>query len=252
MPVRLPTSPWSYTPPRERIFQPVAEGVAPMASGILFVCYANMCRSPMAEYIARDMLTRRLGADRAPVPVSSAGTNAMPGYRMHPHAATVAAGLGADPAPFRSRPLTADTIAQAGLVLAATQRERAVCLSLVPAALHRTFTLRQFSRLAAAAGDQSASSGPDDARPDAGRDGVPDAARDRGQDAARDVGQDAARRLAAAVAAAVRARGQLQPVEPGDDDLADPVGQPVAAFHQCAGQIEAALEPVVALIASCG
>jgi protein-tyrosine phosphatase len=192
-----------------------------LASGVLFVCHANLCRSPMAEFIAGRMLGREWAGQR--IPVSSAGTHAIPGYPMHPHAATVTAGLGADPTAFRSRTLNPGALAEAGLVLAATRRERAACVSLVPAAMHRTFTLRQFGRLAAAACG---------AGPATGRD--PDGP------------------LAAAVFAARRARGQLQPVGPDEDDLADPLGQPLADFQRCAGEIEAALAPVVKLIAAYG
>jgi protein-tyrosine phosphatase len=222
---------------------PVGPETGRSASGILFVCYANLCRSPMAEYLARDLLAGFGGTDPAGFPVSSAGTHAVAGSRMHPHAATVAAGLGADPGGFRSRPLTADVIAQAGLVLAATHRERAACVSLVPGAMRRTFTLRQFGRLAAAAGPD----GPDGAPSGGSGDGP-----DKTPACGLDDGQDLAGRLAAVVFAATRARGRLQPVGPGEDDLADPVGQPIAAFRRCAGEIEQALAPVMRLIASCG
>jgi protein-tyrosine phosphatase len=227
---------------------PVGPEADRSASGILFVCYANLCRSPMAEYLARDMLAGDGGTDPAGFPVSSAGTHAVAGLRMHPHAATVAAGLGADPGGFCSRPLTADVIARAGLVLAATHRERAACVSLVPGAMRRTFTLRQFGRLAAAARLDDPGTVPD-GRPDGGSGGGPGSATGGRLDGA---GRDPAGRLAAAVSAATRARGRLQPVGPDDDDLADPVGQPIAAFRRCAGEIERALAPVVRLIASCG
>jgi protein-tyrosine phosphatase len=204
-----------------------------VTSGILFVCYANQCRSPMAELLGRDLLARGLGVAREWIPVSSAGTDAVAGYQMHPHAATVTAERGADPGAFRSTKLTAGAVAGAGLVLAASRRERAVCVSLAPGAMRRVFTLRQFSRLAAAAAGgyaPAATGGSDPAGPLA----------------------DLADRLAAAVAAAAAARGQLQPVEPADDDLADPIGQPLEAFRRCADEIEVALAPVVKLIAARG
>ncbi|MER5705631.1 low molecular weight phosphatase family protein, partial [Micromonospora sp. NPDC002296] len=57
-----------------------------MADRILFVCHANMCRSPMAEYLAGWLLAK------LPVEVASAGTAAVDGRPMHPYAAQVAAG----------------------------------------------------------------------------------------------------------------------------------------------------------------
>ncbi|MFG1951792.1 low molecular weight phosphatase family protein [Micromonospora sp. NPDC048830] len=184
-----------------------------MADRILFVCHANMCRSPMAEYLA-GVLMRKL-----PVEVASAGVAALDGRRMHPFAAQIAAGTGRDPAEFRSRLLAPAHLADAALVLTATRRQRAACVSLVPAALHRTFTLRQFARLAALA----------DA-PDTTDAGV----------------------LAAAVRAAAVARGRLQPAAPADDDLDDPIGGTPADFRRCASEIERSLTPVAALIEAAG
>ena len=84
-----------------------------MVDGVLFVCHANICRSPMAEFIAR-----RLFADH-PVTVASAGTNALDGRPMHPYAAEVAAGTGADPSAFRTRELRPEHLRAASMVLTA-------------------------------------------------------------------------------------------------------------------------------------
>ncbi|GAB3842573.1 hypothetical protein GCM10029963_15860 [Micromonospora andamanensis] len=116
-----------------------------MLSGVLFVCHANLCRSPMAEYTARRLLVGRQ------VTVASAGTDAVEGLAMHPYAAAIAAETGDDPTSFRSRRLLPEHLTDAVLVLTATRRQRSICTALAPAALHRTFTLRQFGRLAAAA-----------------------------------------------------------------------------------------------------
>ncbi|MGW4295471.1 arsenate reductase/protein-tyrosine-phosphatase family protein, partial [Micromonospora chersina] len=77
---------------------------------VLFVCHANMCRSPMAEFIARRLL-RDL-----PVAVASAGTDALDGAAMHPYAVEVAAGTGADPAACTNRPQPPDHHTPAGPV----------------------------------------------------------------------------------------------------------------------------------------
>ncbi|GAA3756390.1 low molecular weight phosphatase family protein [Micromonospora maritima] len=183
-----------------------------MVDGVLFVCHANMCRSPMAEFIAR-----RLLAD-LPVVVTSAGTDAIDGAAMHPYAVEVAAGTGADVTAFRTRRLRPEHLAGAELVLTATRRQRSACTALAPAALGRTFTLRQFARLAAAAEPAPTTDTP----------------------------------LRAAVAAAVRARGRMQPAAPGADDLHDPIGGSPADFRRCAEEIERSIRPVRALIATAG
>ncbi|MBM0233237.1 low molecular weight phosphatase family protein [Micromonospora sp. STR1_7] len=184
-----------------------------MADRVLFVCHANLCRSPMAEYLAR-----RLLADQ-PVTVASAGTDAMDGLTMHPYAMQVAAESGADPADFRSRTLRPEYLAEATLVLTATRRQRSVCTALAPAALHRTFTMLQFGRLTAAA------------EPDT---------------------EPADDPLGAAIAAAARARGRLQPAAPDADDLRDPIGGTAADFRRCAEEIERSLRPLAALIGAAG
>ncbi|MER7459592.1 low molecular weight phosphatase family protein [Micromonospora sp. NPDC126480] len=182
-----------------------------MVDRVLFVCHANLCRSPMAEYLARRLLAGR------PVEVSSAGTDAVEGLAMHPYAAEIAASTGADPADFRSRRLCREHLAGATLVLTATRRQRSLCSALAPAALHRTFTLRQFGRLAAAAEPAS----PEES-------------------------------LRAAVQAAARARGRLQPATPDTDDLRDPIGGGAADFRRCAEEIERSLRPLAALIGTAG
>ncbi|GIJ76820.1 low molecular weight phosphatase family protein [Micromonospora phaseoli] len=184
-----------------------------MVNGLLFVCHANLCRSPMAEYAARRLLAGQ------PVSVSSAGTDALEGGTMHPYAAEIAAETGEDPATFRTRRLAPEHLTSAALVLTATRRQRSICTALAPAALHHTFTLRQFGRLAAAVEP------PTEALDDS---------------------------LAAAVAAASLARGRLQPAPANDDDLRDPVGGTRADFRRCAEEIDRSLRPLATLIAAAG
>ncbi|MEV4133953.1 low molecular weight phosphatase family protein [Dactylosporangium sp. NPDC049742] len=107
---------------------------------MLFVCRANLCRSAMAERLARAG-----GLDAA-----SAGTHAMPGLDMPPEAKAVLLERGADAAGFASRRVDAVLLAGADLVLTATRAERAHCVTLAPATAARTFTLRQFGRYLAA------------------------------------------------------------------------------------------------------
>ncbi|MDG4800615.1 low molecular weight phosphatase family protein [Micromonospora sp. WMMD980] len=183
-----------------------------MLDEVLFVCQANMCRSPMAEFIAR-----RLLAD-LPVTATSAGTDAVDGAAMHPYAIEVAGVAGADVTAFRTRRLRAEHLTAADLVLTATRRQRSACAALAPAALGRTFTLHQFARFAAAAPAGATGDSP----------------------------------VRAAVAAAVRARGRLQPAAPGADDLWDPIGGSPADFRRCAEEIERSIRPLCALIATAG
>ncbi|MFI6511264.1 hypothetical protein ACIBCT_26955 [Streptosporangium sp. NPDC050855] len=112
---------------------------------ILFVCTANICRSPLAERLARSAL--------GPCPalrISSAGTHARPGMEMDRRAGNTLARLGGDPAGFTSRLLTPRLVADADLVLTATRRHRAQAVALHLAAATRTFTIAEFGALAQA------------------------------------------------------------------------------------------------------
>lgn len=103
---------------------------------MLFVCRANLCRSAMAERLAR---ARGLDA-------TSAGTHAVPDLDMPSDAKAVLLELGADPEGFASRRLDGAALAAADLVLVASRAERAHCVTLAPATAARTFTMRQFGR----------------------------------------------------------------------------------------------------------
>lgn len=184
-------------------------------AALLFVCQANMCRSPMAERLTRLALAGRT----APITVTSAGTHAEPGAPMHPGAVRALIEVGADVTGFGSRSLSAALLSDADLVLTATRAQRAHCVTLVPAALGRTFTIRQLGRLAATV--------------------APD----------RLAGVEPGARVAALLAEVARVRGAVQPVPADHDDLADPVYGGAADMRGCLRQIQLSLAPVLALIA---
>jgi protein-tyrosine phosphatase len=186
---------------------------------VLVVCHANLCRSPMAEYLIRQEFLGRLSLDPEVFRVGSAGTHATPGRSLHPLAAETLGERGIDTASFRTRRLTADLVAGADLVLTATREQRAACVALVPVAVRRTFTLAQFGRYAAALSADRVEPG------GAAEPGGP-----------------------AEQVALIRAG---LPVVPGDqDDLADPVHQPVAAFRRCLDMIEPIAGALTDLIAA--
>jgi sulfate adenylyltransferase len=106
---------------------------------VLFVCTANICRSPYLELRARQLL----GADSG-VEVSSAGTH---GFVDEPVSDTMEAEFarfGTDTSTFGSRMLTAELVDRADLVLTAEAEHRARLLEDRPAAFRKTFTLGQF------------------------------------------------------------------------------------------------------------
>lgn len=71
---------------------------------ILFVCHGNICRSPMAEYIMRDMLKKR-GITVAAVASAATSTEEI-GNGVHRGTAAVLKRLGIDYSAHRARQIT--------------------------------------------------------------------------------------------------------------------------------------------------
>ncbi len=80
---------------------PQIDATAPTTSriSILFVCTGNICRSPLAEVMARKMF------EDASIVFSSAGTHAIPGDQATEHAQTVARGRSLDLSGHRAKRL---------------------------------------------------------------------------------------------------------------------------------------------------
>jgi protein-tyrosine phosphatase len=193
---------------------------------VLFVCHANLCRSPMAERLANRAFADRIGVRGSRLAVSSAGTHARPGRPMHPATAHVLSERGAYPGQFESRLLTPPILARPDLVLTATREQRAACLRMVPGAARHTFTLRQFGRLAVAFAPAAA-----------GAATAPHAT----------ITADSPARRLQALLGDLATGGRPQPVD--DDDLADPVRRPMEEFRRCADDIQRVLDVLVAVIA---
>jgi low molecular weight protein-tyrosine phosphatase len=184
---------------------------------ILFVCTGNMCRSPLAERLAR---ARLLGRGAVAVEVMSAGTHAVVGAPVHSDTADVLLRLGGDPAGFTARQLTEEIIGSADLILTATAAHREFVVAMCPGAVGRAFTILEFCALAAT---------------------VPAASVKAAADA-----PGRARALTAAVSAL---RREMADVPPGGLDIPDPVGRPMAVQEATALAIARALDRPLALIA---
>jgi protein-tyrosine-phosphatase len=110
---------------------------------VLFVCTANLCRSPAAEALAR-------ANGPADVSWASAGTRARDGEPISPE---IAAALppGLDTTGFRSRRLTPALLDEADLVLTMEVAHRTFVLDDRPGLFRRTLTLGQAARALAQA-----------------------------------------------------------------------------------------------------
>jgi len=107
---------------------------------VLFVCTANISRSPYMELRAK----ATVGAVGATgVEFASAGVDGVDGYAMDPAMAAELESRGIDPSGFRSRRLAPAMVSSADLVLTAEARHRGVILDEHPAAARRVFTFGQ-------------------------------------------------------------------------------------------------------------
>ncbi len=108
---------------------------------VLYVCTANICRSPYMELVSR----HRVGED-ANVSFSSAGTHGFRGSAMDADMAATLTPRGIDgPGSFRSRAFATEMLMHADLVLTAETAHRQFILDDHPGAFRKVFTLGQFA-----------------------------------------------------------------------------------------------------------
>jgi len=109
---------------------------------ILFVCYGNLMRSPMAEAILKSLLGER-GIDD--VAVESAGVHAVPGREAHSFARAVSSEFGISLDAHRAQPTTPALIARADLILAMDLQNIAELQTLYPEAGPKIFLLSAYA-----------------------------------------------------------------------------------------------------------
>lgn len=108
----------------------------------LFVCHANMCRSPLAEGLARKLAGERLLPEEALF--RSSGIAAEPGRGAVPQAIQVAAQYGVDLSTHESTPLTLGIADWADYVVAATRAQKRELLVRMPVLRPRIYTFAEF------------------------------------------------------------------------------------------------------------
>src|ERR1700733_2353275 len=109
--------------------------------GIVVLCTANVCRSPMAAAL----LARRLAALGVTVPVHSAGIVSS-GDPAHPEVISVMASYGIQIVSHRSRIVCAADLASASLVLAMARDNLRHAAITEPGVWPRAFTLKEVVR----------------------------------------------------------------------------------------------------------
>ena len=199
---------------------------------VLAVCTGNICRSPAVERLLaarlgvpfRDSTTSRADvestAHRAGVVTASAGVGAVVGAPVSAPMAELLHAAGADAEGFVARQLTVDLVRSAGLVLVLTRRHRSAVVELFPAAVRRTFTLRELARLAEGVDTALLPHGPQTTVAD---------------------------RLRALVPLAAARRGMVAS-DPALDDVIDPYRGSSALYRQSFDELEPAVDTLAALV----
>jgi protein-tyrosine phosphatase len=180
-------------------------------ASILVVCSGNLCRSPFAEGLLRRMLAERLGPT-APT-VSSVGTIAREGTPAPPEAIAAASESGVDISAHTARRLAREHLAEADLVIAITAEHRDAVVRIDPEVAMKTFTVKELVRLLEDLPDQAGTGGPES--------------------------------LAARVAEANAHRRAGFDGNPDDEDVADPLGEPLETYRAVAWELAAWSERLV-------
>jgi protein-tyrosine phosphatase len=168
---------------------------------VLLLCTANICRSPMAA-AALQLALRDPGAVRKNTSIRSAGMLAS-GVPPPSEVLIVMAGYGLDLSEHRSHQVSAADLDRADLILAMSRENLRHAVVLAPEAWPRAFTIRELVRRGGLAGPRLA--------------GEP---------------------LAAWLARLHDGRSRLQLLgESLQDDVADPIGGPPAAYTQTAAEL---------------
>ena len=111
---------------------------------VLFVCTANICRSPMAEGILKHVVSSNELQDK--LKVESAGVAAIRGDRASSFAQEVSGEAGIDISHHRSQPVTEKLLKNSNLVLVMTPSHKDEIQEVYPEYRGKTFLLKEYAR----------------------------------------------------------------------------------------------------------
>lgn len=106
---------------------------------VLFVCTGNTCRSPMAEYCFKEMVSG------TGILTASAGLYAFDGEAMSENSLAALAEAGIDGSDFRSQSVTWDLVEKSSVIVTMTASHKAELLMRYPVAADKCHTLLENS-----------------------------------------------------------------------------------------------------------
>jgi len=119
--------------------------VPPSARSFVFVCFGNIMRSAMAEFLMRKALNETAREEVKKVRIVSAGLHASPGREAHPWMQEAAADLGISLATHRAKLLTREMVDAADAIFAMDFQNKAELLTLYPEAADKIHMLSTYA-----------------------------------------------------------------------------------------------------------
>jgi protein-tyrosine-phosphatase len=119
--------------------------VPPSARSFVFVCFGNIMRSAMAEFLMRKALKETAPQEIEKIRIVSAGLHANPGHEAHPWMQEAAADLGISLGTHRAKPLTREMVDAADAVFAMDFQNKAELLTLYPESAHKVYMLSTYA-----------------------------------------------------------------------------------------------------------
>jgi len=109
---------------------------------VLFICTANICRTPMAEAYARKLVISENLSDK--IEVLSAGTWAIQGVPPSENSQQVCIENNLDTSTFRSKPVNPTLLNNSSLVLCMTTEHKDDLITIFPHCEDKIFTVKEF------------------------------------------------------------------------------------------------------------
>jgi len=115
------------------------------ARSFVFVCFGNIMRSAMAEFLMLKMVSETAPERAHALCIMSAGLHTAAGREAHPWAQEAALDLGISLAGHRSKPLTREMVEQAECIFAMDFQNKAELLTLYPEADSKIYMLSAYA-----------------------------------------------------------------------------------------------------------